>query len=175
MPGRKCAPYPHLYNCMFKKPIFLILVLVVAVLVAGVVWRSMAGAVEWVELVSLFVSGVVVGLSVSGLRRPRPSVGSVSPRHAADRARDRSQTVDRHKGRRRRQQGKRQIKTTGKVKWFDETKGFGFITLDDGEKDCFVHRSAVQAGDSLAEGKRVEFNVITDDRGRQAAANVVTI
>jgi len=165
----------HIDNCMFKKPVFLIVVLVVAVLVAAVVATSMAGPVGWVELVLLFVSGVGVGLSVSGLRRPRPSVGPVSPRQAPDRARDRSHTVDRNKGRRRGPQGKRQIKATGKVKWFDETKGFGFITLDDGEKDCFVHRSAIQAGNSLAEGKRVEFNVITDDRGRQAAANVVTI
>lgn len=160
---------------MFKNPVFRIVMLVVAVLVAGVVWRSMAGVVGWVELVLLFVSGVVVGLSVSGLSRRRLSVSPVSSRTAPDRGRDRSRTVDRDKGRRRRGQGKRQIKTTGKVKWFDETKGFGFITLDDGEKDCFVHRSAIQAGNSLAEGKRVEFNVITDDRGRQAAANVVTI
>lgn len=160
---------------MFKTPVFRIVMLVVAALVAGVVWRSMAGVVGWVELVLLFVSGVVVGLSVSGLRRRRPSVSPASSRTAPDRGRDRSRTVDRDKGRRRRGQGKRQVKTTGKVKWFDETKGFGFITLDDGEKDCFVHRSAIQAGNSLAEGKRVEFNVITDDRGRQAAANVVTI
>ncbi len=160
---------------MFKTPVFRIVMLVVAALVAGVVWRSMAGVVGWVELVLLFVSGVVVGLSVSGLRRRRPSVSPASSRPAPDRGRDRSRTVDRDKGRRRRGQGKRQVKTTGKVKWFDETKGFGFITLDDGEKDCFVHRSAIQAGNSLAEGKRVEFNVITDDRGRQAAANVVTI
>ena len=160
---------------MFKNPVFRIVMLVVAVLVAGVVWRSMAGVVGWVELVLLFVSGVVVGLSVSGLSRRRLSVSPVSSRTAPDRGRDRSRTVDRDKGRRRRGQGKRQIKTTGKVKWFDETKGFGFITLDDGEKDCFLHRSAIQAGNSLAEGKRVEFNVITDDRGRQAAANVVTI
>lgn len=160
---------------MFKNPVFRIVMLVVAVLVAGVVWRSMAGVVGWVELVLLFVSGVVVGLSVSGLSRRRLSVSPVSSRTAPDRGRDRSRTVDRDKSRRRRGQGKRQIKTTGKVKWFDETKGFGFITLDDGEKDCFVHRSAIQAGNSLAEGKRVEFNVITDDRGRQAAANVVTI
>ena len=160
---------------MFKKPVFLIVVLVVTVLFGGVVAMSMAGAVGWVELVLLFVSGVGAGLSVSGLRRPRPSVGPVSSRRAPDRARDRSRTVDRNKGRKRRPERKRQTKATGKVKWFDETKGFGFITLDDGEADCFVHRSAIQAGNSLAEGKRVEFNVIKDDRGRQAAANVVTI
>ena len=160
---------------MFKNPVFRIVMLVVAVLVAGVVWRSMAGVVGWVELVLLFVSGVVVGLSVSGLSRRRPSVSPVSSRTAPDRGRDRSRTVDRDKSRRRRGQGKRQIKTTGKVKGLDETKGVGFMKLDGGEKDGCVHRSGIQAGNSRAEGKRVEFNVITDDRGRQAAANVVTI
>ena len=165
----------HIDNCMFKKPVFLIVVLVVAVLLAGVVATPMARAVGWEKLVLLFVSGVGVGLSVSGLLRPISSVGPVSPRRAPDRARERSRTIDRNKGRKRRPRGKRQIKTTGTVKWFDETKGFGFITLDDGEKDCFVHRSAIGGGNSLAEGKRVEFNVIKDERGRQTAANVVTI
>jgi len=160
---------------MFKKPFFLIVMLVVAVLLAGVVATSMVGAVGWVKLVLLFVGGVGAGLALSGLRRRRARVGPVSPRHAPDRAGDRSRTADRSKGRRRRQQGKRPSKATGKVKWFDETKGFGFITLDDGEKDCFVHRSAIEEGDSLVEGKRVEFTVIKDERGRQAAANVVTI
>ncbi|MCZ6918490.1 MAG: cold shock domain-containing protein [Gemmatimonadetes bacterium] len=60
----------------------------------------------------------------------------------------------------------------GKVKWFDETKGFGFITPDDGQEDCFVHRSAVPGGKPLAEGGRVEFHIVTDDKGRKAAAEV---
>jgi CspA family cold shock protein len=60
----------------------------------------------------------------------------------------------------------------GQVKWFDETKGFGFITPDDGQEDCFVHRSAVPGGKPLAEGGRVAFHIITDDKGRKAAAEV---
>ena len=51
------------------------------------------------------------------------------------------------------------MRTTGTVKWFNEKKGFGFITRDDGEKDCFVHHTAIQGTGfkSLREGERVEF------------------
>lgn len=66
-------------------------------------------------------------------------------------------------------------KVVGTVKWFSDSKGFGFITPDGSDEDCFVHRSAVTSGRSLAEGKRVEFRIIDDDRGRRAAANVVEI
>jgi CspA family cold shock protein len=61
----------------------------------------------------------------------------------------------------------------GTVKWFNAGKGFGFITRDDGEKDCFVHHSAIQ-GDgykSLNEGDRVEFDVVQGEKG-PAAENV---
>ena len=61
------------------------------------------------------------------------------------------------------------------MKWFDDTKGFGFITPDDGEKDCFVHRSSIKGGRSLAEGSRVEFRTVTDEKGREAAADVADI
>ncbi len=60
--------------------------------------------------------------------------------------------------------------TIGTVKWFNDSKGFGFITLDDGSKDCFVHHSAIQ-GDgfkSLAEGDRVEFEVVQGEKGPSA-------
>jgi len=66
--------------------------------------------------------------------------------------------------------------TTGTVKWFNDEKGFGFITRDDGEKDVFVHHSAIQ-GDgfkSLAEGQKVEFEVVQGQKG-PAAENVVKV
>jgi CspA family cold shock protein len=63
----------------------------------------------------------------------------------------------------------------GTVKFFDATKGFGFIQPESGEKDVFVHVSAVQnAGmDTLSEGQRVSFDVVTE-RGKLAASNLKT-
>lgn len=59
---------------------------------------------------------------------------------------------------------------TGTVKWFDEAKGFGFITPDDGSADVFVHFSAI-VGDgfkTLAEGQAVSFEVRKGPKGLQA-------
>jgi cold shock CspA family protein len=63
---------------------------------------------------------------------------------------------------------------TGTVKWFNPEKGFGFITRDNGEKDVFVHHSAIQTGGfrTLNEGERVEFEVVQADKG--PAADKVT-
>jgi len=62
---------------------------------------------------------------------------------------------------------------TGTVKWFNATKGFGFIQPDGGGKDVFVHISAVErAGySSLAEGAKVSFDVVAN-RGKEAAENL---
>ena len=60
---------------------------------------------------------------------------------------------------------------TGKVKWFDVTKGFGFITPEDGSKDVFVHHTAI-AGDgfkTLSENQEVTFDVTEGAKGPQAS------
>ena len=63
------------------------------------------------------------------------------------------------------------VNLTGKVKWFDVKKGFGFITRDDGEGDVFVHYSAVQGNGfkELAENDAVSFDVIDSVKGPKAA------
>ena len=68
------------------------------------------------------------------------------------------------------------MRTNGTVKWFNDSKGFGFITPADGEKDCFVHHSAIQANGfkTLAEGDQVEFDVGQGAKG-PSAENVTKI
>ncbi len=67
-------------------------------------------------------------------------------------------------------------KAKGQVKWFNESKGFGFITPSDGTKDVFVHFSAIQANGfkTLAEGQNVEFEIQDGQKG-PSAVNVVGI
>jgi len=66
---------------------------------------------------------------------------------------------------------------TGTVKWFNPTKGFGFIQPDGGSRDVFVHISAVErAGlQSLDENQKVEFDVEAGRDGRESAANLVLV
>ena len=68
------------------------------------------------------------------------------------------------------------MRTVGTVKWFNDQKGFGFITPEDGGKDCFVHHTAIQSDGfrSLAEGDRVEFTITQGTKG-PAAENVVKL
>lgn len=61
----------------------------------------------------------------------------------------------------------------GTVKWFNVTKGFGFIVPEDGSKDVFVHISALQKAGirSLIEGQRIQYELV-QDRGKTAASNL---
>lgn len=68
--------------------------------------------------------------------------------------------------------------TTGTVKWFNATKGFGFIQPDNGGKDAFVHISAVErAGIAhLVEGQKIQFDLVTDGRsGKMSADNLKVV
>ncbi|HBK90222.1 MAG TPA: cold-shock protein [Parvularcula sp.] len=65
---------------------------------------------------------------------------------------------------------------TGTVKWFNATKGFGFIQPDDGGKDVFVHVTAVQKAGltGLNEGQKISFE-LASDRGKTSAANLKVV
>lgn len=66
-------------------------------------------------------------------------------------------------------------RTTGTVKWFNDQKGFGFITPEGGQKDCFVHHSSIQtsgAFKTLSEGQRVEFTITQGQKGPDAVCVV---
>ncbi|HET6765706.1 MAG TPA: cold-shock protein [Longimicrobiaceae bacterium] len=62
------------------------------------------------------------------------------------------------------------MRSTGTVKWFNDAKGFGFITPDDGAKDCFVHFSAIsgEGFKTLAEGEKVEYTLVQGEKGPAA-------
>ena len=68
------------------------------------------------------------------------------------------------------------MRTKGTVKWFNDSKGFGFVTPEGGAKDCFVHHSAIQGNGfkTLTEGERVEFDVVQGQKG-PAAENLIRL
>ena len=61
-------------------------------------------------------------------------------------------------------------RTNGTVKWFNDSKGFGFIAPENGERDCFVHHTSIQAEGfrSLSEGDKVEFDLVEGAKGPSA-------
>ena len=66
---------------------------------------------------------------------------------------------------------------TGTVKWYNPTKRFGFIEPEEGDKDIFVHITAVEAAglSTLHEGQKVEFELSTGEDGRSSATDIVII
>ncbi len=67
--------------------------------------------------------------------------------------------------------------TTGTVKWFNPTKGYGFIEPEDGSKDAFVHISAVErAGlSTLREGQKIQYELVPGENGKSSAENLVAL
>lgn len=68
------------------------------------------------------------------------------------------------------------MRNTGTVKWFNDAKGFGFITPENGDKDCFVHYSSISGSGfrTLVEGERVEYDLEDGAKG-PAARNVAKV
>jgi CspA family cold shock protein len=66
---------------------------------------------------------------------------------------------------------------TGTVKWFNDAKGYGFITPDDGSEDLFAHFSAIQMNGfkTLKEGQKVSFEITAGNKGKKQASNIQAV
>jgi cold shock CspA family protein len=171
-----------------KEQVYLIL-LIVSMVVAFAVGYGVVVTAGLVSAGLVFLAGCGVGAGVVGIgiamRKELARQDETRTTIPARAMRQRSPRPPRGGGRRpagKAERGGERAKrpggaprAKGKVKWFDETKGFGFITVDDGEQDYFVHRSSIKSGTGLVEGKRVEFEIVKDDKGRMAAGNVRTL
>ena len=126
-----------------------LIILVIAIGVAATGATSAAGDASALDILMLLAGGIGIGAAATVRSNPRPTTDVDAPQD-----RDR--------------------KTTGAVKWFNQSKGFGFLVPDDGSPDCFVHHSAIEGNGfrALQQGERVEFTVTRDERGRRTAANV---
>ncbi len=167
-----------------KKELFFLAVTIASAAVA--IFTGMALTGGFVLTMVLFLAGCGVGSGVTGIalamrreleRQPtRTPRSKATPRRSTAPRRQRQKAVSpgptAASGSAGRNAGSNAKLSRGTVKWFDETKGFGFITPENGDEDCFVHRSSIQGGNALPEGREVEFEIVKDDRGRRAAANV---
>lgn len=164
---------------MDKKLVLSLGGLIAALVVAGATAWGMGGAVRTVDILVLFFSGAGTGAAVVATVssfRGRTIRVRIPATQTASEGRSRGPRERRGRGGRTRapvRDKKKAQRATGTVKWFDATKGYGFLTPDSGAEDCFVHRSAIKGGQALDEGTKVAFEIITDDKGRRAAANVV--
>jgi len=176
-----------------KKELFFLAITIASAAVA--IFTGMALKGGFVLTMVLFLAGCGVGSGVTGValamrrelerqptRTPRSRAtprGSTAPRRQRQKAvapgrtaAARSAAQSASSGSADRSARSDANLSRGTVKWFDETKGFGFITPENGDEDCFVHRSSIQGGNALPEGQEVKFEIVKDDRGRRAAANV---
>jgi CspA family cold shock protein len=134
--------------------------------VAGVVALSfLVNDANPLLIAGVFLAGAVGGASLSGM------MNLASP----DRSRTKEKTRSSNRSSNSSSNRSSNKKVTGEVKWFRGSKGFGFIVPDAGGSECFVHRSAIEGGGSLSQGDRVEYELTTDAKGREAAEAVVKL
>jgi CspA family cold shock protein len=132
----------------------------------AIFWRG----VEETRGLALGEAPFVFPTDASRMKREKPIVGALSTNNMSRHVRYIFRTSDPSTPEEYR------MRSTGTVKWFNDAKGFGFITPEGGQKDCFVHHSAIQGSGfkSLAEGEKVEFDIVQGQKG-PAAENVVKL